>query len=60
MSPSAQIHPPYAGDSSSSNITRPGSGEKENGNLKELLVPYPARPDANVGNFPPRVNSAGV
>jgi putative SOS response-associated peptidase YedK len=26
-------------------------GETEDGNLKELLVPYPCRPDANVGNF---------
>jgi hypothetical protein len=26
-------------------------GETENGNLKELLVPSPLRPDANVGNF---------
>ena len=31
-------------------------GETDDGNLKALLVPYPAEPDANVGNSQ-RVNS---
>jgi hypothetical protein len=26
-------------------------GETDDGNLKALLVPYPAQPDAHVGNF---------
>ena len=49
---------PYAGDSYSSNITQSWLEETENGNLKELLVPYPAD-QMRMWEISPRVNSAG-
>jgi len=47
---------PYAGDSYSSNITQSWLEETENGNLKELLVPYPAD-QMRMWEISPRVNS---